>query len=40
MMNSSLASQFIHHLQIRVRFEAENAPNTLKALSLMENQDT
>jgi hypothetical protein len=38
MMNSE-ASQFIHHLQVKIQFEPENAPNTIKALSFKENQD-
>ena len=39
MMNSNLASQFIHHLQVRIQFEPENAPNTIKAISFKESQD-
>ena len=39
MMNSSLASQFVHHLQVKIQFEPENAPNTIKAISFKENQD-
>ena len=38
MMNSTLASQFIHHLQVKISFQAENAPNTIKALSFGEDQ--
>jgi hypothetical protein len=38
MMNSYLASQFIHHLQVKIQFEPENAPNTLKALAFKETQ--
>jgi len=37
--NSSYASQFVHHIQVRVEFEPENAPNTLKAISFKESQD-
>lgn len=40
MMNSALASQLLHHLQIRIQFNPENAPNTIKAISLMEDQQT
>ena len=40
MMNSSQASQFVHHLQVRIAFSPENAPNTIKALAFMENQAT
>ena len=40
MMNSYLASQFLHHLQVRIEWEPENAPNTLKSLALMESQST
>jgi len=39
MMNSQLASQFIHTLQIKIQFEPENAPNTIKALAFGETQD-
>jgi len=39
MMNSSLASQLVHHLQVKIQFEPENAPNTIKAISFKENQD-
>jgi len=39
MANSEIVSQFCHHLQCRVVFEPENAPNTVKALSFKENQD-
>ena len=38
MMNSKLASQFIHHLQVKIQFEAENAPNTIKAIAFKEDQ--
>ena len=38
MMNSQLASQFIHHLQVKIQFEPENAPNTIKAISFKEEQ--
>jgi len=40
MMNSALASQLMHHLQVKVQWEPENAPNTLKAISFMESQET
>ncbi len=40
MMNSALASQFIHHMQIKLAFQPENAPNTIKALALGEDQST
>jgi hypothetical protein len=40
MMNSALASQYLHHLQVKIQWEPENAPNTLKAISFMEMQDT
>lgn len=40
MMNSSLASQYVHHLQVRVRWEPENAPNTIKSLAFMEDAAT
>ena len=40
MMNSALASQFIHHLQVRIQFEPENAPSTIKAIAFMEDQST
>ena len=39
MMNSALASQYIHHMQVRIRFSPENAPNTIKALAFGESQD-
>ena len=40
MFNSALASQYVHHLQVKIEFEPENAPNTIKAISFMESQDT
>jgi hypothetical protein len=40
MMNSALASQYMHHLQVKIQFEGELAPNTIKAISFMEMQDT
>jgi hypothetical protein len=40
MMNSSLASQFMHHIQVKIQFESENAPNTIKAISFGEDQST
>jgi hypothetical protein len=39
MMNSDSASQFIHHLQVKIEFPAENAPNTIKAIAFKENQE-
>jgi hypothetical protein len=39
MFNSTLASQFLHHLQVKIEFEPENAPNTLKAMALKEFQE-
>lgn len=39
MMNSANASQFVHHLQVKIEFEPENAPNTIKAISFKEYQD-
>lgn len=39
MMNSQIASQFIHHLQVKIQFEPECAPNTIKALAFKEKQD-
>jgi hypothetical protein len=39
MQNSQLASQFMHHLQVKIQFEPENAPNTIKALAFKENQE-
>ena len=39
MLNSSLASQFVHHLQVKLEFSPENAPNTIKALAFKEFQD-
>jgi hypothetical protein len=38
MMNSQLASQFVHHLQVKIQFEPENAPNTIKAIAFKEDQ--
>jgi len=39
MMNSALASQLMHHLQVKIQFQPENAPNTIKALAFKENQE-
>lgn len=39
MANSYLTSQFIRHLQVKIQFEPENAPNTLKGLAFKEQQD-
>ena len=38
MMNSDQASQMVHHLQVKIEFEPENAPNTIKALAFKEEQ--
>ena len=38
MMNSKLYSQFMHHLQVKIQFEPENVPNTIKAISFKELQ--
>jgi hypothetical protein len=38
-MNSQNASQFVHHLQVKVEFNPESAPNTLKAISFKQNQN-
>lgn len=38
-MNLSQASQFIHHLQVKVLFQPENAPNTIKAIAFKEDQE-
>ena len=37
MMNSYLASQFIHSLQLKISWEPENAPSTIKAIAFGEN---
>jgi hypothetical protein len=39
MLNSSLASQYVHHLQVKIMFNEENAANTIKAISFKEDQD-
>lgn len=39
MMNSYLASQFIHHIQVKIEWEPENAANTIKAIAFKEAQD-
>jgi len=39
MFNSSEASQFVHHMQLRIEFEPENAPNTVKAIAFKSSQD-
>jgi len=39
MVNSFDMSQYIHHLQVRIQFEPENAPNTIKAIAFKESQD-
>jgi hypothetical protein len=38
MMNSSLASQLLHTLQVKIQFEPENAPNTVKAIAFKNSQ--
>jgi hypothetical protein len=38
MMNSN-ASQNMHHLQVKIQFEPENAPNTIKSISFKESQE-
>ena len=40
MANSFQMSQYVHHVQLKVQFQPENAPNTIKAISLMGHQDT
>jgi hypothetical protein len=37
--NSELASQFVHHLQVKIQFEPESAPNTIKAIAFKEHQE-
>ena len=37
--NSELASQYVHHLQVKIQFEPESAPNTIKAIAFKEHQD-
>lgn len=39
MMNSSLASQLMHHLQIRITFPPENVPNSIIKLAVKPDQD-
>lgn len=39
-MDSQLASQWMRHIQVRIGFEPENYPNTLKSLAFMESQET
>lgn len=39
MANSNTMSQMIHHLQVKIMFEPENAPNTIKALAFKEDQE-
>lgn len=39
MVNSNLVSQWMHHLQLRITFPPENAPNTIKSLSLKNDQE-
>jgi hypothetical protein len=38
MMNSYLASQFIHHVQVKISWDPENAPNTVKGIAFKEEQ--
>jgi hypothetical protein len=40
MMDSQLASQWCHHIQVKIGFEPENYPNTLKSLAFAESQET
>jgi hypothetical protein len=39
MMNSERYSQFMHHLQVKVLFPPENAPNTIKSIAMKESQN-
>ena len=39
MMNSFQASQFAHHIQLKILWQPENAPNTIKAVAFKELQD-
>lgn len=38
-LNSQLVSKLMHHLQIKVAFAPENAPNSVIALAVMPNKD-
>jgi hypothetical protein len=38
-MNSNIASQYVHHLQVKIDFSPESAPNTIKCLAFKENQN-
>ena len=38
-MNGLVASQLMHHLQVKFVFAPENAPNTIKAMALMFEKD-
>ena len=40
MFNSAMASQWIHHLQVKISFENDTKPNTIRAISFMEDQQT
>lgn len=39
MVNSTFISQLMHHLQVRITFAPENAPNTVKSLAIKGDQD-
>lgn len=39
LINSTLISQLMHHLQVKISFSPENAPNTVKALALKQDQE-
>lgn len=38
MAPGGLASQFMHHLQVQITFQPENAPNSIKQLAIKEDQ--
>ena len=38
-MMNSLASQYMHHLQVRLIFNSTNAPHTIKALAIKSDQE-
>lgn len=38
-MNSTVQSQLMHHLQVKITFPPENAPNSIKAMALMFNKN-
>ena len=39
MANSQLMSQFVHHLQVKIEFQPENAPNTIKEIAFKQDQE-